>query len=335
MDVAQAIDTEMIKEKLLANPRRVLNIAKNMGANVDRAERIYDDLMNDSHLGDEWLSKLEEMVDLAIIAIIDDLRNEFKNQGLGDFDVEKYFLKAMWELKRGTPGSVKMAQESIQRAKIEAMKQAEIKKGALSTIYEIETLLRESREVGKAWSSEKDIQKMEFSLKEILKASETGNYELALYLANTTLGKVRELRDIKFTALRYAAKAGHVIGKLRAENPSSPSSENITRLNALLSTIRYLLEEESYHTALLLAKEVKREAEKLLPSDKTRITNFVCPICFNSKCPNPYCNLSISPSPLLEETCRTWCSCGTFYHICCVQKGEDLTCVTCHNPLKG
>jgi hypothetical protein len=335
MIVALSIDSDMIKEKLLANPKRVLSIAKNMGTNVSRAERIYDELTNDSNLGDEWLNKLEEMVDLAIIAIIDDLRTEFKNQGLGEFDVEKYFLKAMWELKRGTPGSVKMAQDSIKRAKVEAKKQEQIKKEALSIIFEIETILKETREVGKAWSSENNILKMEASLREILKASERGNYELALHLANAALGKLKDLRDIKFTALRYAAKAGHVVGKAKAENPSSSSNDIITRLNTLLSTIRYLLEEENYPTALLLAKEVKREAEKLLPPDKTRISNFICPLCFNTKCPNPYCNLSISPSPLLEETCRTWCSCGTFYHICCLQKGEDITCASCHNPLKG
>jgi len=328
---------EDIKEKLLANPKRVLSIAKNMGANVSRVERIYDDLMNDSFLGDAWFGRLEEMVDLAVIAIIDALKMEFRKQGLEEFDVEKYFLNAMLELKRGTPGSIRRAQDYIKIAKMEAKRQENMKKGALRTIYEIETILKETREVDKALAPENEYLKMESSLKEILGAAERRNYELAQYLANAALERMKKLRDMKYFALRYAAKSSHIVGKVKTENPSSSldTNENIIRLNTLLSTIKHFLEEESYQTALLLAKEVKNEAEKLLPSDKTRISNYICPLCFGTDCPNPYCNLSISPSPLLEETCRTYCNCGTFYHICCVQKRETLTCASCRNPLKG
>ncbi|MEE9150540.1 MAG: hypothetical protein V3U20_01740 [Thermoplasmata archaeon] len=334
MIVAITIDSKDIKEKLLANPKRILSIAKNMGANVTRPEKIFDDLIDDSYLGDDWFNKLEDMMDLAVIAIIDALRTEFRKQGLGEFDVEKYFLKAMLDLKRGTPGSIRRSQDSIKRAKTEAKRQGKIKKEALRTIFEIEAILKETKEVGKAWSSENDYLRMEASLREILKASERGNYELAFHLANATLERAKELRDVKYNALRYAAKAGHIVGKVKAEKTSS-SNDSITRLNTLLSTIKHFLEDESYQTALLLAREVKREADKLLPPDKTRINHFVCPLCFDTKCPNVYCNLSISPSPLLEETCRTYCSCGTFYHICCVQKAEELTCASCHKPLKG
>lgn len=330
-------DSGDIKEKLLANPKRVLSIAKNMGVDVTRVERIYDDLVNDSFLGDEWFGRLEDMVDLAVNAIIDALKMEFRKQGLEEFDVEKYFLNAMLELKRGTAGSIRKAQDYIKIAKMEAKRQENMKKGALRTIYEIETLLKETKEVDKAWAPENEYTKMESSLKEILGASERRNYELAQFLANAALERVKELRDVKYFALRYAAKSSHIVGKVKSEklSPSLDSNENIIRLNTLLSTIKHFLEQESYQTALLLAKEVKNEAEKLLPSDKTRISNYICPLCFSIDCPNPYCNLSISPSPLLEETCRTYCNCGTLYHICCVQKGNTLICASCRNPLKG
>lgn len=330
-----AIDSRNMKEKLLANPKRILGIARNMGANVRRAEKLYNELKLDPSLGDEWLGKLEEVVDLAVVAIIDALRMEFRKQGLGEFDMEKHFLRAMLELKRGTPASIKRAQDSIKRARMEAKRLEKIKKEALKTIFEIEAMLKDTKEMGKAWASEDEYKKIEDSLKEILRASERRNYELALHLANTGLERVKELRDMKYIALRYAAKAGHVVGKVKAERASSSPNESFTRLNTFLSMIKHFIQEESYHTALLLAKEVKHEAEKLLPPDKTRISNFVCPLCFDTKCPNTYCNLSISPSPLMEETCRTYCSCGTFYHICCVQKGENLTCATCHKPLRG
>ncbi|UCG67974.1 MAG: hypothetical protein JSV09_09025 [Thermoplasmata archaeon] len=335
MCAATTLKSEAIKDKLLVNPKRILNIGKHMGANVARAERIYNELKYDSHFGDNWLSKLDEMVDIAVMAIIDSLRTEFRKQGLGEFDVEKYFLRAMLELKRGTPTSIKRAQESIKRAKTEAKRLEKIKKEALHTIFEIETILKETREESRTWLSENEYEKMENSLKEILKASERGNYELALHLAKTALRKSKELRDLKHIALRYAAKAGHVVGKVKSENPSSSPNETFSRLNNLLNMIKDFLADESYQTALLLAKEVKFEAEKLLPEDKIQINNFVCPLCFGTICPNSYCNLSISPSPLLEETCRTYCNCGTYYHICCVQKGENLTCPSCHKPLRG
>ena len=323
-----------MKEKLLAKPKRILSIARNMGANVNRAERIYNDLLNNSSVDDEWLTKIEDVVDLSVMGIIDALRMDFRKQGLGEFDVEKHFLKAMLELKHGTPDSIKRAQDSIKRAKTEAKNQEKIKKDALETVFEIEEMLKDTKDVGKGWSTKNEYRKIENSLKDILKASERGNYELAFYLASTAKERAKKQRDLKYTALRYASKAGHIVGKVKSENPAS-SNEDITKLNTLLSMIKFFIEKESYQTALLLSKEVKHEAERLLPSDKTQISGFVCPLCFDTICPNTYCNLSISPSPLMEETCRTYCSCGTLYHICCIQKGENLTCVTCGKPLKG
>ncbi|UCE36832.1 MAG: hypothetical protein JSW00_15175 [Thermoplasmata archaeon] len=330
-----ALESKELREKILANPKRILNIAKNMGANVRHSEKLFDALMNDFLSADEWHSKLEEMIDLTSLAIIESLRAEFKKQGLGEFDVEKYFLRAMLQLKQSTPDSIKKAQESIKRAKTEAKRLQSAKKETLKITLEIEAMLKEAKEQNKARSPRNEYQKIAGGLKETLKVLDSGNYELALYMAKRLSKEAENLKDIKLIALRNAAKAGHVVSKVKGEDPGSLPSNALTKLNTFLSTIKYLLEEEDYQTATLLAREVKCEAEKFLPPDKVGISKYVCPICFDLNCPNVLCNLSISPSPLARETCRTYCTCGMLYHICCVQKGAHLTCVSCLRPLKG
>ncbi len=329
------VDGKEIRQSILANPRRVLNIAKNMGANVKYPEKLFSALMNDQFGPDEWHSKLEELIDLTALAIIDSLRVEFKKQGLGEFDVDKYFLRAMLELKQCTPESIKRAQDSIKLAKLEARRLQKAKKEAVKTTLEIEAMLKESKELVRTRSPRDEYQKIEGKLKETLKVLDSGNYELALHLANELSNEANQLKDMKLIALRNAAKAGHIVGKIKGENPESLPSGALTKLNTFLSTIKYLLEEKDYQTATLLARQVKREAEKHLPPERVGISKYVCPICFDLNCPHSHCNLSISPSPLARETCRTYCSCGTLYHICCVQKGEHLICVSCLKPLKG
>jgi hypothetical protein len=329
------VEGKEMRQRILANPKRVLNIAKNMGANVKHSEKIFDALLNDFFSPDEWHSKLEEMIDLTALAIIDSLRVEFKKQGLGEFDVDKYFLRAILELKQCTPDSIKRAQESIKLAKLEARRLQKAKKEALKTTLEIETMLKEAKELVRARSPRNEYRKIEGKLRETLKVLDSGNYELAQHMAQDLSEEAKQLKDMKLIALRNAAKAGHIVGKIKGNDPESLPSGALTKLNTFLSTIKYLLEEKDYQTATLLAKEVKREAEKHLPPERVGISKYVCPICFDLNCPHVHCNLSISPSPLARETCRTYCSCGTLYHICCVQKGEHLICVSCLKPLKG
>ena len=278
---------------------------------------------------------MDEMVDLIVVSIIDGLKGEFARQGLREFDVDKHFLSAMLDLRRCTPESIRRAQESIRKARTEAQRLDDVKKETVDAVLETEKLLKEAKEAERVWSTRKDYHNMKEQVQEILAILDRKNYELAQKMADITLEKARELRDTKFTALRYAAKAGHVVGKLRSETQAPEIAEYYKRLSTYLSTVKFLLEKEDYKTALLLARQTKHEAENLWPADKTGVSTFVCPICFDIKCPNEYCNLHISPSPLVAETCRTYCKCGTLYHICCVQKGEDLTCSTCHRPLKG
>ncbi len=327
------IEGHEVKKKLLVDSSKILAMAKKMGANVKKAEKLFNELMSETLPVEEWFDKREKMLDLTVTAIMDALRNEFRKQGLGGIDVEKHFLNAMLDLKRGTPESIRRAQESIRRAKLEAQRLENIKKEAVDTVLEIEALLKDAKEVGKAWSSRNEYLRTEGSIGGILDALDRGNYELALALSKAALEDAKALRDMRLIALRSAAKAGHVVGKLRSDGTTVPKAE-FKKLNTFLSTVKYLLEDKDYKTAMLLAKEAKHEAEKFLPPDKTSISTFVCPLCFDIKCPNPYCNMSISSSPSIEETCRTYCSCGTFYHICCVQKGEDLICASCHMPLR-
>ena len=328
------VDGEDIKRKLLVNPKRILGIAKKMGADVRKADKLYNDLLYEPFYLDEWFDNLEKMLDLTVMAIMESLRMELRRQAQGKIDVEKHFLRAMMDLKRCTPESIRRAQDSIKRAKLEAKRLEKVRREASDTVSEIESMMKYAKEAGKAWSSRNDFLEIESSIERIMNALDMGNYEIALHMAKSSLEKAKELRDVKPTALRYAAKTGHIVGKLRADGHSVPKEEFI-RLNTLLTTLKGLLEGEDYRTALLLAREIKHEAEKYLPSDRTYTSSFVCPVCFDLICPNMYCNTSISPSPLVEETCRTYCKCGTYYHICCIQKGKDLTCVNCYRPLRG
>lgn len=333
--IPAAHNGEKMRERLLTNPKKLLGIAKRMGADVGPAEEIYYKLENNSYPAEQWFGKLDEMVDLIVVSIIDGLKGEFARQGLREFDVEKHFLSAMLDLRRCTPESIRRAQESIRLARTEAQRLDDVKKETVDAVLEIEKLLKEAREVERAWSTRKEYQQLKDQVQDILAILDTKNYEMAQKVASITLDGARELRDTKFTALRYAAKAGHVVAKLRSEKQPPSVAEAYKRLSTYLSTVKFLLEKEDYKTALLLARETKHEAESLWPSDKTGVSTFVCPICFDIRCPNEYCNFHISPSPLVAETCRTYCKCGTLYHICCVQKGENLTCSTCHRPLKG
>jgi hypothetical protein len=333
--IPAAHNGEQMRERLLSNPKKLLGIAKRMGTDVTEAEEIYYNLENNSYTAEKWFGKLDEMVDLIVVSIIDGLKGEFARQGLREFDVEKHFLSAMLDLRRCTPESIRRAQESIRKARTEAQRLDEVKKETVDAVLESEKLLKEAKEAERVWSTRKDFQNLKEQVQEVLDILDTKNYELARKIADMTLEEAQELRDTKFIALRYAAKAGHVVAKLRSEIQTQEVAEHYKRLSTYLSTVKFLLEKEDYKTALLLARQTKHEAEGLWPVDKTSVSTHVCPICFDIKCPNEYCNLHISPSPLVAETCRTYCKCGTLYHICCVQKGEGLTCSSCHRPLKG
>lgn len=328
-------NSEQMRERLLSNPKKLLGIAKRMGADVSQAEEIYYNLEQSSYTGEKWFGKLDEMVDLTVVAIIDGLKTEFARQGLREFDVEKYFLSAMLDLRRCTPESIRRAQESIRRARTEAQRLDDVKRHTVNAVLEIEKMLKEAADAERAWSTRREYEELKEQVQEILSILDTKNYDMAQRIADIALDHARELRDTKFKALRYAAKAGHVVAKLRSDKQPPNVAEAYKRLSTYLSTVKFLLEKEDYKTALLLAKQTKHEAESLWPPERTGLSTFVCPICFDIKCPNEYCNFHISPSPLVTETCRTYCKCGTLYHICCVQKGDELTCSTCHRPLKG
>jgi hypothetical protein len=330
-----AVDTEKMRKKLLEDPKKIIAMARSMDASVDSAVDIFKELSQQTLPVKEWFEKFDKMMDITVFGIIDSLRSEFSEEGLGEFDLEKYFLRAMLDLRKCTPDSLRRAEVSILKARMEGKRLEKIKREALEATLEIGALIKGSKTSSKAWSSKTEYVKLEDSVDQILKALDQGKYELAQYLSTNALERANQLKELKLTALRYAAKAGHIVAKVKVEEPQTLPAGSYTRLNTFLSTIKYLLEEGDYQTALVLAKGVKHEAEILLPPEKTATVSFVCPICYDTKCPNEHCRMSISPSPLVHETCRTYCSCGTYYHICCVQKGQELKCSSCGNPLKG
>jgi hypothetical protein len=263
---------------------------------------------------------------------MDVFKTEFQKKGLEGYDVERHFSDAVTELKKGTSSSIRKAKKSFSHGKSEADRLKVMRDDALDMVLEIEDILDDVEPLCTSWSTRNEYDKIKASVEEGLRALDWGNYELALKMSRSTVERARELRDIRHRALRSSAKASHMVRKVRKEATSSKSKE-LKKFDSLLSTIRHLLEKEDYKTAQLLAKEVKHEAEMLLPPGKTGDCAFVCPICFDTKCPNTYCGSEISPSMLVEDTCRTYCQCGTFYHICCIQEKENLTCVSCYIPL--
>ena len=130
-------ENNALKKDLLTNPKGILSIARRMGANVRKAEILFEEMLDEPHLEKEWFDKLNMLVDLTVTAIIETLRSEFKRQGMGEFDVEKHFLSAMLDLKRCTPESIRRAQESIKMAKAEVMRLAEIKRDVVDKVLEI------------------------------------------------------------------------------------------------------------------------------------------------------------------------------------------------------
>jgi hypothetical protein len=333
--MAVSVDSEEMKKKLLADPEKILKMAQSMDADVRKAREIFEDLMNIPLPVNEWFERFDKMMDLTVFGIIDALRSEFQDEGLGEFDLEKHFLRAMLDLRKCTPESLRKAEVSILKARMEAKRLEKIKRESLDATLEIGALIKGSKGAKKAWSSQTEYNKLEDSVELILEALDQGKYELAHYLSKISLEKAKKIKELKLSALRYAAKAGHVVAKVKSEEPTALPRGSFTRMNTFLSTIKYLLEEGDYQTALVLAKGVKHEAEILLPPTRTGTVPFVCPICYDTKCPNEHCNVSISASPLVGETCRTYCTCGTYYHICCVQKGEELICINCKLALNG
>jgi hypothetical protein len=279
------------------------------------------------------IRRADQIIDLVVIGIMDILKIEFKRMGLEGYDVEAHFMSMIMDLKQGTSESIGRAQRSLKQGKSEAERLKNIKDEILDMVLEVEDILDDIEPLCKGWSTKKEYGKIKSSVEESLKALDWGNYELALQMSRSTMERAKELRDIKPLALRSAAKAGHIVKKVRKEKPSIASETELGKFDNLLSSIKHLVEKEDYRTALLLSKEVKHEAEMLFPPDKTGVSNFVCPICFDTRCPDVHCGLDITPSILTEENCRTHCDCGTFYHICCVQEKDNFICVTCHTPL--
>ena len=144
--IPAAHNGEQMRERLLSNPKKLLGIAKRMGADVSSAEEIYYKLEKNSYSAEKWFGKLDVMVDLIVVSIIEGLKVEFARQGLREFDVEKHFLSAMLDLRRCTPESIRRAQESIRIARTEAQRMDNVKKETVDAVLEIEKLLKEAKE---------------------------------------------------------------------------------------------------------------------------------------------------------------------------------------------
>lgn len=324
---------EMAKENLLEKSQRILSMAKEMGVDVRSAEKLFDDLSKNSFPKDKVIRRTDQIIDLVVIGIMDILKTEFIRYGLEGYDVEAHFMGTIMDLKHGTSESIGRAQKSLTQGKSEAERLKNIKDETLDMVLEVEDILDDIEPLCRGLSTKKEYGRIKASVEESLKALDWGNYELALQMSRSSMERAKELRDIKPLALRSAAKAGHIVKKVRKEKASLATEAEFNKFDTLLSSIKHLLEKEDYRTALLLSKEVKHEAEMLFPSDKTGVSTFVCPICFDTKCPDVHCGLDITPSILTEETCRTHCDCGTFYHICCVQEKDNFICVSCYTPL--
>lgn len=324
---------EREKKKHLEKAKMLLKIAGVVGADLSIIKEDMKIILEEVHTTQELIAKVDEIIDMTIEIIINTITEDLSRHDLDPEDVEDYFLKARVELKKSSLEGARNAQRLLKEARTKAQELKAKRDKVEEMITGIKEVLKEVQGQNISGSALDEYETIIMLLKSTVQLSTAGEFETAELFGEETIKRANKLRDLRPRSIRYSAKAGHIVGRVKVDGIGNASERDLVILNTLLATIKYMLEREEYHTAFLLAREVKREAEKLLPTDKTGVSSYACPICFGYICPNPYCNESIAPSPLSHETCRTYCQCGAFYHICCLQRDPKFLCVYCFESL--
>jgi hypothetical protein len=322
------------KARILEHPRKLLIKAKRVKAKTEKAEEAYMAAWNtrpwEMH---EFYARVTKATDIAARAIVNKAIEKMKKNGYDVKKVRNQLMKALEEYRKGTDEGIKEGGKLIK----EAIKTAEeLKKGEMmaeSSAKKAEEILRKIKAKEYA-NHKKEIDEAEELLKMSRELLKKEDFKTALVLAKEAQKKAEEMKDLEERVKRYIRKTEMIMDKLENELMLSPVDPKYSEVTDIYRTAKLMSERKLNDIALVLVKEAKLEAEKLLPTEELTPWDYVCPICFDYICPDEHCGLSISPSPLKEDTCRYVCECGAHYHLCCIDHTPDFKCVYCGRPLK-
>ncbi len=322
------------KARILEHPRKLLIKARRVGAKTAKAEESYMEAWNTKPWEmSKFYARVNSTVELSAKAIVNKAMALLKSKGYDVKKVRNHFIRAFEEYKKGTDEGIrnggKLIKDAIKTA--EELKRSE--KRAKSSAKRAEEILKKIKARGYL-NKKKEVDEAEELLKMSRELLKEEDYKTALVLAKEAQKKAAEMKDLEERTKRYIAKTEMVMKKLEDELMLSPVDPKYSDILDIYRSAKIMYDRKMHDIALVLIKEAKLEAEKLLPTEQLRHWDYVCPICFDYTCPDPHCGLSISPSPLKEDTCRYVCECGAHYHLCCLDHIMDFKCVYCGKPLK-
>lgn len=322
------------KAKVLEHPRKLLIKARRVGAKTDKAEEAYIAAWETKPWEmSEFYARVNTAVDISARAIVNHAIHLMKSRGYEVKQVKNTLLKALEEYKKGTDEGIREGGKLVKQAMKIAENLKRSEKRAINSAKKAEDILKKIK-AKEYTKNKKEIDEAEELLKMSRELLQKEDYKTALVLAREAQKKAEEMKDLEGRLQRYIRKTEIIMDKLENELMLSPVDPKYSEVIDIYRTAKLMAERKMTDIALTLIKEAKLEAERLLPTEQLTPWDYVCPICFDYTCPDPHCGLSISPSPLKEDTCRYVCECGAHYHLCCIDHMEDFKCVYCGKPLK-
>lgn len=322
------------KARIMEHPRKLLIKARRVGAKTEKAEEAYMAAWNTKPWEmREFYGRVNTAVELSSKAIVNKAMAIVKSRGYDVKKVRDLFIQAFEEYKSGTDKGIRNGGNLIKKAIRTAEELKKREKMAKYSTKKAEEILRKIKAKEYA-NHKKEVDEAEELLKMSRDLLKNEDYKTALILAKEAQKKAAEMKDIEERAARYIRKTEMIMKKLEDELMLSPVDAKYSEVIDIYKTAKIMNERKMHDIALVIIKEAKLEAEKLLPTEQLTHWDYVCPICFDYICPDPHCGLSISPSPLKEDTCRYVCECGAHYHLCCIDHIADFKCVYCGKPLK-
>ena len=322
------------KRTILEHPRKLLVKLRRVGGKTEKAEKAYMDAWRTRPWEvRKFYSLVNESVELSASGIIKEAKRLMKKKGYDVSKVERILHSAYEEYKKGTDKGIENGGKLIKKA-IKTARELKIsEKKAISSTKKAERILKEIK-AKEYTNKKKEVDEAEDLLKMSRDLLKKEDFKTALILAQEAQKKAAEMKDIEERSKRYVRKTEMIMEKLENEEMISPADPDYLKATEIYNASKIMIDKKMFDIGLVLIKEAKSEAEKLLPTDELTPWGYVCPICFDYICPDEHCGLSISPSPLKEDTCRYVCECGAHYHLCCIDHIKDFKCVYCGKPLK-
>jgi hypothetical protein len=322
------------KAAIMEHPRKLLVKGRRVGANINKAEEAYLQAWDTKPWEmRKFYSLVNASVEYSAKSIVNEAKKRMKKKGYDVSKVENILNRAYEQYRIGTEEGIENGGKLVKEAIATAKRLRASEKKALHSAKKAEKILREIKAEEYA-KKKKEVDEAEDLLKMSRELLKSEDYKTALILAQEAQKKADELKGLEERTKRYFSKTDLILKKLEEDVMISPADQNYIKVQDIYNAAKIMFDKKQADIALVLIKEAKLEAEKLLPTEDLTPWNYVCPICFEYTCPDPHCGLSISPSPLKEDTCRYVCECGAHYHLCCIDHIKDFKCVYCGKPLK-